>query len=350
MMLRIGIMCPSEIAGRRFMPALCKMKDVQYAGIGVHTLKERFGENISDKNVCNQVIENQKKKAGKFADQYGGKIFDSYQSLVSSDEIDAVYIPLPPALHFYWAGLALEYGKHVLSEKPFTLSLDQTEQLVRKAKARKLAVHENYMFIFHNQLEAVKNIINSGEIGSIRLYRISFGFPKRALPDFRYDKEPGGGALNDAGGYVIKYASQLLGPDSQIRYAQLNTDVEYNVDLYGSGALVNQDGTTAQIAFGMDNDYKCELEVWGSSGTLVTGRILTAPDGYEPVYVIRKNGKETQGKFPADDSFQKSIQYFMECIKNDRIREENYAVITKQAAMTETFRNMAARHDQRWQV
>ena len=120
------------------------------------------------------------------------------------------------------------------------------------------------MFAFHNQLKEIAQIIERGEIGDVRLYRISFGFPQRAVNDFRYNKELGGGALIDAGGYTIKYAAMLLGETAHITAAQMNYTDEFEVDIYGSATLVNQDGATAQIAFGMDNSYKCELEVWGS--------------------------------------------------------------------------------------
>lgn len=346
-MVRIGIICPSEIAYRRFMPELEKVKGAEFAGIGVHSLEERFGGGMEYDSSCIKTVRKQREKAEKFADRYGGKIFDSYMSIVTSEEIDALYIPLPPALHFYWACLALEHGKHVLVEKPAAESAGQALKLVEKADEKGVALHENYMFVFHNQLEEADRIIRSGEIGSIRLYRISFGFPRRAAGDFRYDKKLGGGALNDAGGYTLKYASRLLGADAEVRYAQLNTEKWSDADLYGSGALVNGKGVTAQIAFGMDNDYKCELEAWGSRGTLSAGRILTAPEGFEPPYFIQKNGERTAGTFPSDDAFKKSIEFFLECIREEETRKKSYALIAGQARLAEEFRNMAALHAER---
>lgn len=323
------------------MPALWKCKDITFEGIGVFRKEERFGsENITDEEF-QKALRTEMEKARTFIDQYGGKIYEGYSAVVSSPEIDAVYIPLPPALHFLWAKKALEQGKHVLVEKPSTLSAQDSKELIRVASERQLALHENYMFTFHDQLNAIEKIVQSGEIGDVRLYRISFGFPRRAANDFRYSKVLGGGALIDAGGYTIRYAAQLLGPSATIRYAQSNYTDEFQVDIYGSAALVNADGVTAQIAFGMDNSYKCELEVWGSEGCLTTGRVLTAPVGFIPTATIRKGSEIKTVDLPADDAFFKSIRHFTECMGNEKIREEGYQLIAKQAELVDEFKRLA---------
>ena len=338
--MRLGIICPSDIANRRFLPALKTIEEVDFIGVGVNSPKERYGVNLPDQKEIEDMLQGEKDKAENIVAKYGGQIYDSYEEIVMSSNIEAVYIPLPPALHYKWAKKALENGKHVLVEKPSTTSFDDTTRLVELARAKSLALHENYMFSFHNQLNAIESVIESGEIGDVRLYRISFGFPRRAANDFRYNKALGGGSLIDAGGYTIKYASKLLGPTAKIKYAQLNYLDEFEVDIYGSAALVNENGVTAQIAFGMDNDYKCELEIWGSKGTLKTGRVLTAPVGFTPTMTIKKNTDVEERSLPADDAFKKSIEHFMKCITDKKIREDNYNAILKQAQLVEQFSEM----------
>lgn len=208
--MKIGIICASDIAKRRFMPSLNQIESIEFVGIAVNSPEERFEKVFPEKEVIDGVIETSRKKAQIFADMYGGKIFDSYEEIINSDEIEAIYIPLPPSLHYKCAKKALMAGKHVLLEKPFTIELEETEELINIAREKNLALHENYMFTFHSQIEDINNIVFSGEIGDIRLYRICFGFPMRAVNDFRYNKSLGGGALIDAGGYTIKYASLLL--------------------------------------------------------------------------------------------------------------------------------------------
>ncbi len=339
--MNLGIICPSEIAIRRFMPALQQCKEVTFVGIGVYTKEERYGNRDISDEIFQASLVKEKEKAQVFIDQYGGKLFGGYEEIVTSPEIDALYIPLPPALHFKWAKLALEHGKHVLVEKPSTTSADDTKELVRIANEKGLALHENYMFTFHEQLDAIDDIVRSGELGDVRLYRISFGFPMRAATDFRYNKALGGGSLIDAGGYTLRYATRLLGPTAKIRYAQSNNMEQFDVDMYGSAALTNDKGVTAQIAFGMDNNYKCELEVWGSKGSLTTGRVLTAPAGFVPTATICKGNEETSINLPADDAFLKSIRHFIACISDEKTREERYAIISKQAELVDEFKKQA---------
>ena len=339
--MKLGIICPSEIAIRRFMPALQQCKGIEFAGIGVYSKEERYGsKEISDEEF-QRALQQEKDKAQVFIDQYGGILYNSYEEIVTSPDIEVLYIPLPPALHFKWAKIALEHGKHVLVEKPSTTSAADTKELVRIASERGLALHENYMFAFHSQLDAIEEIIKNGGIGDIRLYRISFGFPRRAANDFRYNKVLGGGSLIDAGGYTIRYATRLLGSTAELKYAQSNYLDEFEVDMYGSAALVNDEGTTAQVAFGMDNNYKCEFEAWGSKGCLTTGRVLTAPAGFVPTATIRKGNEDTAIELPSDDAFLKSIKHFVNCIEDERVRKERYQIISKQAELVDEFKKMA---------
>lgn len=330
--VRIGIICPSEIAYRRFMPAIQKCGEAKYIGVAYASAEEWFGGKTADLSI----IENEKKKAESFRESYGGKVFESYAELIKSDEIDAVYLPLPPALHFKWAKAALENGKHIFLEKPSTTSANDTKELIDLADKAGLAVHENYMFMFHRQLDEIKALTE--KIGEIRLYRIAFGFPQRAKNDFRYNREMGGGALLDCGGYTIKLASEFLGESARVVYSKLNKTAGFDVDIYGSAALVNDDGVTAQLSFGMDNGYKCELEIWGSKGSIKADRIFTAPEGFEPTAKIQTaDGIETV-TLSADDTFKKSIEHFCKCVNIEEERVKNYRKIIRQAELVEAVK------------
>lgn len=342
-MIRIGVICPSEIAFRRFLPALHQAGEgYKFAVIGIASPEEWFGDT---NNVSTEIIEEQQSremaKAQAFTDLYGGKVIVGYEALVSSTDIDAVYCPLPPALHYKWAKLALQNNKHVFVEKPSTTSLADTEDLIALASEKGLALHENYMFIYHSQLEEINNVVKSGEIGYVRLYRITFGFPMRAKNDFRYNRALGGGALLDAGGYCMRYANWLLGGDAHVITAQANDIEGFEVDMYGSATMVNDMGQVAQLAFGMDNDYRCEIEIWGSTGTITSGRILTAPAGFAPSYTIKKNQTIETRPLAADDAFLKSIQRFGDCVVDENIRKEEYELLRTQERLVDQFKKTA---------
>lgn len=345
-MIRIGIICPSEIAFRRFLPALKEAGEVfRFVAIGIASPEEWFGDltNISQEQIEEQQTR-ERAKAQSFIDQYGGEIVVGYGNLVSSNLIDAAYIPLPPALHHKWAKKSLEAGKHVFVEKPSTTSLTDTEDLISLASEKRLALHENYMFIYHSQIEELNKVVESGEIGDVRLYRITFGFPMRAKNDFRYNKTLGGGAILDAGGYCLKYANYLLGGKAHITTAQANYIEGFDVDMYGSATMANDKGQIAQIAFGMDNDYRCDIEIWGSKGTITSGRILTAPADFIPSYTIKKNQEIESRELRADDAFLKSILRFQNCIADDTTRQEEYVILRNQGKMLEEFDAMIDDH------
>ena len=188
--MKIAILCPAEIANRRFLPSLAHIEEASFAGISYHTKKE---------------------EAARLAKDFGGMLFDDPDALVTSPEVDAVYIPAVPAQHYTWAMKALAAGKHVMMEKPFTVTYEQAALLADTARTKGLALHENFTFLYHKQLREIEEILKEGRIGDIRFYRLAFCFPGRPAGDFRYRKEDGGGAFLDAGCYTIRLGLRLLG-------------------------------------------------------------------------------------------------------------------------------------------
>lgn len=336
--MKIGIVSPSEIAFRRFLPALKKHGGFDYAGVAVPSAADWFGENAQPAPEAFDAIHaGEYAKALNFKDNYGGEIFEGYSTLIDNPEIEAVYIPLPPALHYKWAKKALEAGKHVFVEKPSTCSLADSTELVEIAREKGLALHENYMFIYHDQIADVDAIVRDGELGDVRNYRINFGFPMRSRNDFRYNKALGGGALFDAGGYTLKYARHLLGPTARIISSHLAYTPEFKVDIFGCATLVNDSGVSVQVAFGMDNDYRCVIDVWGSKASLTSDRILTAPAGFTPSCTIKANQDYSDRELSADDTFMKSIEVFARCIADSATRLAEYDEIIAQASAVNDF-------------
>ena len=340
-MIRIGIICPSEIAFRRFMPAIQKETRMQYVGVAYATAEEWFGKQETVTQAQQAVIDKEHEKAEKFRAAYGGCVFEGYHAMLQSGEIDAVYLPLPPALHYRWAKLALEQNLHVLIEKPSTTCLADTEDLLEVAAQRGLAVHENYMFAYHSQLREVADALQAGVVGSVRLIRVDFGFPRRPAGDFRYVKALGGGALLDCGGYTLKYADMLLGGQATLEYAHITPGTDCDVEIFGNAVLSGPDGAQVETAFGMDNDYRCSINVWGSTGTLVSNRILTAPDGFVPEYTIYRNGEAETVKMQPDDTFLKSLQYFVECVEDAQTRTAHYEELRRQERLVDAFMQKA---------
>lgn len=342
-MIRIGIISPADIAFRRFMPALLENKDFEYIGLAMYSRGERFAKTEVLPEEQDRIMQNEEKKVDKFVRTYGGKIYRSYEELIQSKEIDAVYLPLPPALHYVYAEKLLNSGKHLLVEKPATISLENSRVLIQTAREKKLAICENYMFVYHRQIEAIKKMIKDKKIGDIRLLSMKFGFPKRAENDFRYKENMGGGGLFDACGYPVRLATALMGDECKVECACLNYIEDYEVDMYGSATIVNQDGITAQLAFGMDNEYRCELEIWGNRGIFRTERIFTPPaDMLTEGFVIHQGSRETL-EFGIDNTFANSLHFFNECIGNTEHRNQSYHEIEVQARLIQEIGEKAKR-------
>lgn len=318
MTIKIGILGTADIAYRRFLPALTKCDCLKYVGIASRDIN----------------------RTQKFIDSFGGVGYSSYDDLLADSSIDAVYIPLPPALHYEWGKKVLDAGKHLFMEKPFTTNIYDTLQLLQLAKEKGLVAHENYMFLYHKQLTKIKEIIANDLLGDIRLYSMSFGFPLRGNNDFRYNKELGGGALLDCGGYPIRLAIDLLGDTAKVVHSKLVQPKGFNVDLYGNAVMENDDGVAAQISFGMDNAYKCELEVWGSRAILKANRIFTSPVDYMVNLKVYDNFGVREILVGKDDQFLNSIKFFYDCILYDYLRIKNYKDINRISRLVTFIRNI----------
>lgn len=316
--IRIGILGASDIAYRRFLPALAKSEWFDYIGVAVADWQE-WGSGYEETSY-QPLLQQKMKKAAKFTDGFGGRIFVGYRNLLLSGEIDAVYIPLTPGLHDRWCRRALQAGIHVFVEKPCTTDFKRTLALVRLAKEKGLAIYENYAFCLHRQMKMILDLVGAGELGQIRLIRCTFGFPHRGETDFRYQKESGGGALLDCGGYVVRAAQMFLGDGVHVCMSALHQTGKNGVDLYGSMVLADQNGREAQLAFGMDNAYRCELEIWGSRACLTAPRIFTPPADFAPVITIRGQ-EERRIEAEPDDQFANALDCFFACIADREKRE-----------------------------
>lgn len=321
-MINLGILGCSEIAFRRFMPAVLNVP-----GITVKAIAEEYAP----------------EKLKEFCETYNLEAEKDFLSLIEREDIDAVYVPQPPALHFKWAKIALEHGKHVLIEKPSTISYEFSKELVELASEKKLALHENYMFQFHSQIAGVLKLVSDGTVGDVRLIRADFGFPMRAQNDFRYNAALGGGALLDAGGYTAKLATLFLGETVKVDAAKLNYMDGFEVDMYGNATLSNEEGKVCQLAFGMDNSYRCSLEVWGSTGRLTTNRIFTAPPGFEPTVALETSEGVKTITLEADSHFEHSIEKFVKEVSDETARSDMYKQILVQAKLVEDMRNLGAK-------
>lgn len=320
--ITIGVLGCANVALRSVIPSILELNG-QFKLIG----------------IASRSIE----KAQKYEACFQTNIYEGYQKLIDNSELQAVYIPLPNALHSIWIEKALGRDLHVLVEKSMACEFNEVLKLNELAKQKNLALVENFQFRFHNQLSFIKELLKNGSIGELRCLRSSFGFPSLLnQDDIRYKKDLGGGALLDAGAYPLKIAQIFLGDNIEVKASNLNFSSGKDVDIWG-GAYVKQiEGNLfGEIAFGFDHFYQCNLELWGSLGKLYTNRIFTANFKYEPEIILESNyGKEIIS-LPADNHFKKMLMHFHDLIATRKGLEEEYQQNINQARLIEEIRQKA---------
>ncbi|GAA3873638.1 hypothetical protein GCM10022243_43490 [Saccharothrix violaceirubra] len=145
-----------------------------------------------------------------------------YDALVARDDVDAVYIPLPPAPHHRWIVEALRAGKHVLAEKPLCVDPAGTTEVVAPARRQGLVFAENFLFPHHSQHRKVEDLVRNGTVGDVRAFSSAFGIPAVDPSSFRHRADLGGGALLDAGVHPLRVARFLLGTTTTQETATVN--------------------------------------------------------------------------------------------------------------------------------
>lgn len=156
--------------------------------------------------------------ANRFADRFEiPNRHGSYEALVADPEVDVVYVATPHPLHHPNTLLALEAGKPVLVEKPFTMNAAETRELVAAARSKKLFLMEAMWTRFLPHIAQIRRLIAEGALGEIVTVSADHGQWFAKDPEFRlFAPELGGGALLDLGVYPVSFASMLLGAPSTI--------------------------------------------------------------------------------------------------------------------------------------
>jgi predicted dehydrogenase len=172
--------------------------------------------------------------------------YGSYEQLLADPDIDAVYLPLPNHLHCEWAVKAMEAGKHVLCEKPLSLSIAEIDQLKEVRDRTGRHIEEAYVFRNHPQWRRIAQILESGTIGEVRGMQVTMAMQFHDPNDIRNKLELGGGALYDMGGYVVSACSLVFGRVPSRVIATIDRDPVSGIDRL-STAILDYGGAHATI-------------------------------------------------------------------------------------------------------
>ena len=174
--------------------------------------------------------------ARKAADKLGiAKAYGTYEELLADPEIEAIYNPLPNHLHVPLTLQAAAAGKHVLCEKPIAMNADEAAQL--KAAAGKVLIMEAFMVRFHPQWLRARELVRSGDIGTLRVVQFLFCYSNTDPANIRNRADIGGGALYDIGCYPITAGRFFFEAEPRRGIALVDRDPAFRTDRLTSALL-----------------------------------------------------------------------------------------------------------------
>jgi xylose dehydrogenase (NAD/NADP) len=290
------------------------------------------------------VASRDEERARSYAQEHGlERSYGSYEGLLADPDIEAVYISLPNSLHVEWTLHALEAGKHVLVEKPFSRHPAEVEQAFDAAEAAGLVLSEGFMWRHQPQTHRLVELIDSGVAGRVRVVRTAFAFDlaaERGTGDTRFDPALEGGAMMDVGCYCISGLRLVAGEPERARGEQVVGPS--GVDVVFTGALAFADGVVGHFDCGFVVPRRGGLEVVGEEATILV------PDPFTPktpgIEVQRPGAEPEQIPIEPANSYRLELENVSAAIRGEaRLLLGREDAIGQARTIDELYRSAAAR-------
>jgi predicted dehydrogenase len=233
-----------------------------------------------------------------------------YEQLLSDPGVEAVYISLPNSMHTEWAIRALEAGKHVLCEKPLSRHPAQVERAFDTAERESRILMEAFMYRHNPQTARLKQLVDEGAIGRLRLIRAAFSFGLADLANVRLAATLDGGGLMDVGCYCVSAARLLAGEPEQVYGTQVLS--RSGVDELFGGTMRFARDVVAQFDCGLVMPERDELEAIGEQGSLFLGDPWHCK---EPVIELRTDRGTEQIALDRADSYRLQLENMSKAIR-----------------------------------
>lgn len=237
--------------------------------------------------------------------------FGSYEKLLETREIDAVYIGLPNGLHEEWVLRAAEAGKHILCEKSLTFTAESAARMKQACAARGVVLMEAFMYRHHPQWYHVRDAIYQGRIGEIVSISASLGGTLANRDDHRWSAELGRGALYDVTCYGINVARYLTGREP-LRVQAAGTMLTPLVDKSTSVLLEFDGGIIASVHGSLVSDSMQGLQVIGTEGTLTVPHPFIPNNDPTTIRIVRRE-KVEELVVGGANQFLHQVEHFASC-------------------------------------
>ena len=299
------------------------MKKVKWGVLGAASIAVRKvipGMQKGAYSEITAIASRDKKKAEEAARTLGiPKAYGSYEELLNDGEIEAVYNPLPNHLHVPWSIKAAEAGKHVLCEKPISLSVAEAKTLLAARDRTGVKIGEAFMVKTHPQWLRAREIIRSGAIGELQSAMCVFSYFNRDPANVRHKVEWGGGGLLDIGCYPITMSRFIFG-EEPIRVAGvLGFDTDFGTDRLASAILEFPSGQSV-FTCSTQSAYFQRMHFLGASGRVEIEVPWNAPND-RPCRIIIADVMGTAPKveeFPVVDQYTIQGDEFSRAIRGER--------------------------------
>jgi len=249
-------------------------------------------------------------RASEFATKHGiATAYGSYDELIADPELDAIYNPLPNGLHGRWTRAALDAGKHVLCEKPFTANAAEAADVAERAAASDRVVMEAFHYRYHPMALRIEEIIASGELGRLQRVETALCFPLPKFSDIRYDYSLAGGATMDAGCYAVHMARTFGGGTPEVVSAQAKLR-DHQIDRAMTAELEFPGGHTGRIHCSMwsSNLFQMSAKVVGEDGELRAMNPVM-PQLFHRLSIRTPAGKRVE-RFPRRPTYRYQLDAF----------------------------------------
>jgi D-xylose 1-dehydrogenase (NADP+, D-xylono-1,5-lactone-forming) len=271
------------------------------------------GARESDRVDVVAVASRDRARAEGYARENGiERAYASYEALLADPDVEAVYISLPNSLHVEWSIRALRAGKHVLCEKPLSRRPAEVEEAFDVAEQAGLVLMEAFMYRHNPQTARLKELVDSGAIGTLQLVRAAFSFPVQGSGNVRLLSDLDGGSLMDVGCYCVSGARLLAGEPKRV-YAEQVVG-ETGVDVLLSGTMRFAGGVISQFDSGLHLPHRDELEAIGDEGSI----FLDDPwHCRAPVLRLRREGGDEEVAVGAAGSYRLELENVSDAIRGD---------------------------------
>jgi D-xylose 1-dehydrogenase (NADP+, D-xylono-1,5-lactone-forming) len=240
------------------------------------------------------------------------RAYGSYEELLADEEVEALYISLPNNLHCEWSIRAVEAGKHVLCEKPMGKRAAEVEEAFDAAERTGRLLSEGFMYRHNPQARRLRDLLDEGAIGELRVVRACFSFTLLDPENIRLRTDVEGGSLMDVGCYCVN-GSRLLAGEPELAFGQQLIGPT-GTDWVFTGSLRCPGDVFALFDCGTALPMRDELEAVGTEGSV----FLDDPwHAREPVIELRRDGEVERIELEPVDSYLLELENVSDAIRGE---------------------------------